>query len=72
MRKVRQAMAGGRLVDDEVVLNLLEERLRMRDTKRGFIVDGYPRSIPQAQALDTLLGMLGKNPANRHQYRGGR
>ena len=58
--KVRQAMAGGRLVDDEVVLNLLEERLRMRDTKRGFIVDGYPRSIPQAQALDTLLGMLGK------------
>ncbi len=58
--KVRQAMAGGRLVDDEVVLGLLEERLRMRDTKRGFIVDGYPRSIPQAQALDTLLGMLGK------------
>ncbi len=58
--KVRKAMAEGRLVDNEVVLGLLEERLRMRDTKRGFLVDGYPRSIPQAQALDTLLGMLGK------------
>ncbi len=56
----KQAMAEGRLVDDMVVHKLLEDRLRKRDTKRGFIIDGYPRSIPQAQVLDTLLGMLGK------------
>ncbi|WP_424947364.1 adenylate kinase [Candidatus Spongiihabitans sp.] len=58
--ETKQAMAEGRLVDDQVVLKLLEERLRKRDAKRGFIIDGYPRNIPQAQALDTLLGMLGK------------
>ncbi len=57
---VRFAMEAGNLVDDKTVLKLLEERLRRRDTKRGFIIDGYPRSIPQAQALDALLGMLGR------------
>jgi adenylate kinase len=59
--QAKEAMAAGKLVDDEVVHKLLEERLRKKDTKRGFIIDGYPRSIPQAQALDTLLGMLGKS-----------
>ncbi len=58
--EAKQSMAEGRLVDDAVVYQLLEERLRKRDTKRGFIIDGYPRNIPQAQILDTLLGMLGK------------
>lgn len=58
--EAKRAMAEGRLVDNTVVLKLLDERLRKRDTKRGFIIDGYPRNIPQAQALDTLLGMLGK------------
>ncbi len=58
--ETKQTMAAGKLVDDQVVLKLLEERLRKRDTKRGFIIDGYPRNIPQAQALDALLGMLGK------------
>ncbi|MEM7193953.1 MAG: adenylate kinase [Pseudomonadota bacterium] len=57
---VRAAMDAGELVTDEVVLQLLEERLRDKDTKRGFIIDGFPRNIPQAQALDTLLGMLGR------------
>ena len=36
-------MESGQLVDDEVVLKLLEDRLRKKDTKRGFIIDGYPR-----------------------------
>ena len=58
--EARQSMAEGRLVDDAIVQALLEERLRKRDTKRGFIIDGYPRSIPQAQVLDIMLGMLGK------------
>ena len=58
--RVKKAMDEGNLVDDEIVLEMLEERLRKRDIKRGFIIDGYPRSIPQAQSLDNLLGLLGR------------
>ena len=54
------AVAAGQPVADEVVLALLDERLRARDSKRGYIIDGFPGNIPQAQALDTLLGMLGR------------
>jgi adenylate kinase len=60
-QEVQLAMESGNLVDDDLVLRILEERLRRKDTKRGFIIDGYPRNIPQAQALDALLGMLGKS-----------
>ena len=59
-KQVQDAMNAGQLVDDEVVLKLLDERLRKKDTKRGFIIDGYPRNIPQAQSLDALLGLLGR------------
>ena len=59
-RETREAVQAGRAVGDEVVMALLEERLRARDAKRGFIIDGFPLNIPQAQALDTLLGMLGR------------
>lgn len=44
----------------ERVVRLLEERLRARDAKRGFVIDGFPRSIPEAQELDTLLEMFGR------------
>ncbi len=56
----QHALETGELASDEVVRELLEERLRRRDTKRGFVIDGYPRNIPQAQSLDNLLGMLGR------------
>ena len=56
----KEAFESGRLVSDDVVRGLLEERLRHKDTKRGFVIDGYPRNIPQAQSLDNLLGMLGR------------
>lgn len=59
-KEVNIAMSEGRLVDDQIVSRLLEDRLRKKDTKRGFIIDGYPRNIPQAQSLDALLGMLGR------------
>ena len=58
--QVKELMDNGQLVSDSIVSKLLEDRLINKDTRRGFIVDGYPRSIPQAQTLDTLLGMLGK------------
>lgn len=46
--------------DSARVVRLLEERLRARDAKRGFVIDGFPRSIPEAQELDTLLEMFGR------------
>lgn len=58
--QIKELMDSGKLVSDGIVSKLLEDRLIKKDTRRGFIVDGYPRSIPQAQTLDTLLGMLGK------------
>lgn len=54
-RAQRTALAAGH-IDDALLMQLLEDRLRARDAKRGFIIDGFPRNIPQAQALDALLG----------------
>ena len=52
-------MDRGVLVPDDVIIGLIAERLAQPDAKRGFILDGFPRTIPQAQALDRLLGDLG-------------
>jgi adenylate kinase len=54
-RKARAAMDAGRLVDDEIVIGMIRERLRQKDTSFGFILDGFPRSITQAEALDKML-----------------
>jgi adenylate kinase len=50
----------GALVPDSVVIGLIEERTRESDSKGGFILDGFPRTIPQAEALDGLLGRQGR------------
>jgi adenylate kinase len=47
-------------VSDEVMLDLIEERLTERDAKHGFILDGYPRNLAQAEALDELLERIGQ------------
>ncbi|HET9843886.1 MAG TPA: nucleoside monophosphate kinase, partial [Gammaproteobacteria bacterium] len=47
--QIKQTMATGMLVSDRVVLELLENRLNQPDTKNGFILDGYPRTLQQAQ-----------------------
>jgi adenylate kinase len=57
-RKAKEAMDGGRLVADELVLGLIRERLAEPDARRGFILDGFPRNLAQAQALDQLLATL--------------
>ena len=52
-------MDRGELVPDDVMLGLIEERLGMDDAVNGFILDGYPRNLAQAEALEALLGRLG-------------
>lgn len=59
-KKAKQVMDRGELVSDEIVLGLLEQRLLQENTKNGFILDGYPRNIAQAQALDGLLERIGQ------------
>ncbi|HEX5354138.1 MAG TPA: adenylate kinase [Rhodanobacteraceae bacterium] len=53
--KAKAVMEAGQLVSDQIVLGLLEERLAQPDTGPGFILDGYPRNLAQANALDGLL-----------------
>jgi len=59
-RKVKEVMDAGRLVDDEIVLGMIRERLGEPDVEPGFILDGFPRNLTQAGALDALLAELGK------------
>lgn len=55
--KAAGAMNAGQLVPDDVVIGLVEERLAQADAKKGFILDGFPRTVPQAESLsDTLKG----------------
>jgi adenylate kinase len=54
------AMDAGKLVDDSIVLGMIRERLGDADTAGGFILDGFPRNIAQAEALDAMLQELGK------------
>jgi adenylate kinase len=57
-RKAKSAMDAGQLVSDDVVLGMIQERLSKPDARGGFILDGFPRNIPQAQALDAMLARL--------------
>ena len=56
--QAQAVMAAGNLVSDEIVLGMLEERFTQPDTGNGFILDGYPRNLAQAAALDKLLERL--------------
>jgi adenylate kinase len=56
--KAKAAMEAGRLVEDALVLGMIRERLRKPDARRGFILDGFPRNLLQAQSLDQLLKRL--------------
>ncbi len=59
-KKAKAVMDRGDLVSDDIMLGLIEERLGQGDVKGGFVLDGYPRNIAQAEALDTLLERLGQ------------
>ncbi|WP_158668567.1 adenylate kinase [Bradyrhizobium guangdongense] len=53
--KAKEIMASGGLVPDEVVVGIISDRIDQPDAKNGFILDGFPRTVPQAEALDELL-----------------
>ena len=52
--KAKSFIDAGKLVPDEVVIGIINERLKADDCKNGFILDGFPRTIPQAEALDNM------------------
>jgi adenylate kinase len=57
-QKAKAVIDRGELVSDEIMLGLIEERLSAGDARNGFILDGYPRNLAQAEALDELLERL--------------
>ena len=59
-KKAKAFMDAGGLVPDEVVIGIVKERLAEPDCGKGFILDGFPRTIPQAEALDRVTKELGK------------
>ena len=58
--QAKEVMARGELVSDDILLGMLKDRFSRQDTRSGFILDGYPRNLAQAAALDELLADLGQ------------
>lgn len=58
--KAKEYMESGNLVPDEVVIGLLKERIGQDDCKNGYVLDGFPRTVPQAEALDKMGVVIDK------------
>jgi len=58
--KAKAVMEAGKLVSDDIVLAMLEERITEPDARGGFILDGYPRNLAQCEALEALLARIGQ------------
>lgn len=59
-QKVKTVLDAGKLVSDELMIELIEQRLQQPDTQKGFLLDGFPRTVPQAEALEVLLKKINK------------
>jgi adenylate kinase len=59
-RRAKAVMDAGQLVDDATILGMVRERLAAPDAARGFILDGFPRTIPQAEGLEIMLAEIGQ------------
>ena len=58
-KKAKEYMDAGKLVPDEVVIGIIDDRLKEADCKKGYMLDGFPRTVPQAEALDKVLAGMG-------------
>jgi len=58
--KAKEYMEKGQLVPDEIILGMVKERLSQQDAQKGFILDGFPRTVAQAEALDKILEEMDK------------
>jgi adenylate kinase len=59
-RRVRPIYDAGRLVPDDLMIALIRERLGADDAQKGFVLDGFPRTMPQAEALEEMLRAIGR------------
>jgi len=60
--RAKALMERGELVDDATMIAIVRERLMRPDAQRGFVLDGFPRTVPQAEALDTIVGERNNGP----------
>jgi adenylate kinase len=60
--KAKAIMDAGQLVSDDIMLGIIRERLQAKDCEKGYILDGFPRTTPQAEALDQLLTLRAEPP----------
>jgi adenylate kinase len=59
-KKAEAAMKAGDLVSDDLIMGIMAERLKQDDCKKGYLLDGFPRTIPQAEALKKMLADMGE------------